>query len=669
MERRLVSHQDTIDAFIESHAQNIRALSEIPGLQDEFNRCVASSDAAETIERLNAALSDARARIQVIVLQDESELPRLDDGTVIWGHAGTYVTVFALAEEIGSWESNRSIVARLFHEIRARSTRSKQLFDMEMARTDLGTSLSPAEIADNLQERFEDGNLQIENEVERYGGIQNVFLRDEFVALTFERHPSPLNRDYATSTMPREQSFSAKVPILIASPSAAGKDELFRRLKQDLGDEVVIVRRTTSRKMRRIQQFDSDLVFTTSDEILASRERGELAMFEENYGGRLYAVTEEEVDRHLAAGKIVVVVVNPYEGRQSFLEHYPNAVSLFISPLGEAECAGFKPGAMPADKEFSRKALAAVVRGSIESRGRDDMDVDVRVRRGLRDMERIYEFDAVLYNDRDPMGKGGRLFAANYKNFRRMILDLAKGPLTPRSPANTIDRAREIALFGTMDVVAKRDLFVSWLKTNYSGSEDLIDAVMDLDDDETAALFTPIYRVFVSEDTDSPVTVMLEDGILLINESVISGVPGEKTDFAREAIRREMAKKLPGLHSGIEWQSNLYIFPQKNINPRTLSKEEAARAPIQLLTDIKNGKFNELSPRIQEIALRLLTDIGRRGFFTVMREGVRSPDWYVRRLCQEALSQIRSEDIAGLGAGELRGMLADGILDPKIGQV
>jgi hypothetical protein len=197
MERRLDAHQGPIDEFIKQHATKARGLSGIPYLEDEFVECVDACGAKNMFARLKTTLISAGGQIQVIFVDSESDLPTFE-GKKVWGHAGTFVTVFALENEKETPEGRRKIIARLFHEIRARSTRARELFDKAVAQKE------PAEadiedLMEALQDGFEKENLEIQSEVERGGRIDNDKLRPEFANLTFSIHPDMLSRDYTIS--------------------------------------------------------------------------------------------------------------------------------------------------------------------------------------------------------------------------------------------------------------------------------------------------------------------------------------------------------------------------------------------------------------------------------------------------------------------------------------
>ncbi|MFH1593157.1 MAG: hypothetical protein ABID09_00495 [Candidatus Omnitrophota bacterium] len=195
MEDRLAAHQDPIDEFIKQNAIKAKGLSSIPYLEEEFMRCVNACGANNMLTRLKTTLTSAGGKIQVIFVKSEGELP-VFYGERAWGHAGTYVTVFALESEKDSREGRRKIIARLFHEMRARSTRAKELFDEEFENQNPATPEEITAFIRSTRERFEKDNLQIQQQIEQSSRITNQSLIHEFMNLTFAMHPDIMNRDY-----------------------------------------------------------------------------------------------------------------------------------------------------------------------------------------------------------------------------------------------------------------------------------------------------------------------------------------------------------------------------------------------------------------------------------------------------------------------------------------
>lgn len=211
MEERLATHQDTIDEFIKQHASKAKSLSQIPGLKDKFMQCIKDCNAENMFSRLETTLAYQGGSIQVIFL-DKDENPPKFEGKDVWGHAGTYITVFARKDD-----DKKEMLARLFHEIRARSKRAKELFDEEFDKERPVTQEQIDAFTKRLQEKFESDNLEIENQIKIAGNIKEPILRQEFTNLTFATHPDVMNRDYAMAQIPQESEDANSKKMFIQS--------------------------------------------------------------------------------------------------------------------------------------------------------------------------------------------------------------------------------------------------------------------------------------------------------------------------------------------------------------------------------------------------------------------------------------------------------------------
>lgn len=195
MEERLAAHQEPIDEVIKQRANKAKNLSSIPRLEEEFIGLINACNANNMLARLKTTLASAGGRIQVIFVKNENELP-IFEGKKIWGHSGTYITVLALESEKETKEGRMKIIARLFREIRARSTRAKELFDEEFKNQNPTTPEEISAFIRSMRERFEKDSLRMQQEIERNSLITSPALVREFTDLTFAMHPDIMNRDY-----------------------------------------------------------------------------------------------------------------------------------------------------------------------------------------------------------------------------------------------------------------------------------------------------------------------------------------------------------------------------------------------------------------------------------------------------------------------------------------
>ena len=209
-------HQTDIDEIIKRYgeAREAKTLPEVKyysyGLEQSFQDYVVDAieacGAEGMLARLYLALfeekegrSHGRGAIQIIFVDSENDLPEFKETPdskpkKVWGHAGRYVTVFALRDEQNTEEGRRRILGRLFHEIRARSRRARELFQERLPAT-------KAEVQ-ALQEEFERDSLAIQAQAEETGTITDERLRKEFAHLGFDYHPQKELRDYTADQLP-----------------------------------------------------------------------------------------------------------------------------------------------------------------------------------------------------------------------------------------------------------------------------------------------------------------------------------------------------------------------------------------------------------------------------------------------------------------------------------
>lgn len=229
---KCANHQGPIDKFILEHSGRAKSLYAVVNLNQEFEACIEACKANTMLTRLRDTMRQSGpGQIQVIFLRQD-EKPREFDGKPVWGHAGTYVTVFVSKEEEDALngrneeealKAKRKIVGRLFHEIRARSKRAKELFDKAWGKKWAGewkqNPPAPGEIDAFIKEQaeeFEKDNINIQNQIEQGLYITDPVVRkelqEEFENLEFAAKLDIINRDYAMAAeeaAPKETGPSA----------------------------------------------------------------------------------------------------------------------------------------------------------------------------------------------------------------------------------------------------------------------------------------------------------------------------------------------------------------------------------------------------------------------------------------------------------------------------
>jgi guanylate kinase len=118
-------------------------------------------------------------------------------------------------------------------------------------------------------------------------------------------------------------------PLILSSPSGAGKTTIARRLlasRSDVGYSVSC----TTRAPRPGEVDGTDYYFWGESQFAEARDRGEFAEWALVHGA-LYGTLRAEVDRVLGSGRHVILDID-VQGAGQLLEVYPAAVSVFILP-------------------------------------------------------------------------------------------------------------------------------------------------------------------------------------------------------------------------------------------------------------------------------------------------------------------------------------------------
>jgi hypothetical protein len=211
MQQRLEDHQGPIDEFIRIGAENAEkqstgqkldrelkdceALEGLSELEEEYVKFIEHCSATEMQRELESTLHKNDGKLQVRFVDDESELPTFK-GEKVWGHAGKFITAFALRGEMETKIGRRKIIARFAHEIRARSTRAEEILEKAFKEKAPADPREAIERAEKLREDFERANKYMESQIIRYGKISSPDIVTEFQNLKFADHPSVWNRDY-----------------------------------------------------------------------------------------------------------------------------------------------------------------------------------------------------------------------------------------------------------------------------------------------------------------------------------------------------------------------------------------------------------------------------------------------------------------------------------------
>ncbi|MCE9604152.1 MAG: guanylate kinase [Planctomycetia bacterium] len=125
--------------------------------------------------------------------------------------------------------------------------------------------------------------------------------------------------------------------IVISGPSGAGKTTLLKRMYAECDAPLVAGVSATTRRPRPGETDGVDYHFLTLEEFRLRRERGEFLESFEVFGrGDWYGTLQSEVAPRLASGKWVVLEID-VQGTFAVLQHYPEAITIFIQPRSVEE--------------------------------------------------------------------------------------------------------------------------------------------------------------------------------------------------------------------------------------------------------------------------------------------------------------------------------------------
>jgi guanylate kinase len=163
--------------------------------------------------------------------------------------------------------------------------------------------------------------------------------------------------------------------FVITGPSGVGKGTLIRTLRERVPELALSVSATT-RAPRPGEEDGRDYHFLSDAEFERRVRAGEFVEHA-RYSGRRYGTLRAELDRHLGAGRPVVLEIE-VQGARQIRETMPEAVQVFIAPPSEE-----------------------ALRTRLVGRGTDSAeDVELRLRTAAEELAAHDEFDHEVVNDR-----------------------------------------------------------------------------------------------------------------------------------------------------------------------------------------------------------------------------------------------------------------------------
>ena len=146
-----------------------------------------------------------------------------------------------------------------------------------------------------------------------------------------------------------------KYLFVVSGAAGTGKDSVVKALRQS-HPEIEKTVSATTRAPRPGEQEGVDYYYRTREEFQQLIEKDQVV--EHNfYNGNFYGTLREEVDKRLAAGKVVVLVIDVH-GAENIRRMFPGATTVFLLPPSEEELERRLRGRCTETEESIRERLA-----------------------------------------------------------------------------------------------------------------------------------------------------------------------------------------------------------------------------------------------------------------------------------------------------------------------
>jgi guanylate kinase len=154
--------------------------------------------------------------------------------------------------------------------------------------------------------------------------------------------------------------------VIISGPSGAGKSTLLSKVFHDSHLPLRWSVSATTRPPRPGEVDGQDYHYLSHEAFEEKRKRGDfLECFEVYGGGDWYGTLKSEVAPRLAGGDWVVLEID-VEGTRTALEHYPDAITIFVRP-GDIEQLGRRLRARGTEPEAQIQRRLEVAQREMES--------------------------------------------------------------------------------------------------------------------------------------------------------------------------------------------------------------------------------------------------------------------------------------------------------------
>lgn len=165
--------------------------------------------------------------------------------------------------------------------------------------------------------------------------------------------------------------------IIFSAPSGSGKTSIVKYLLENEPGIKFSVS-ATSRKPRAGEEHGKDYYFISPEEFRRKTDAGDFIEWEEVYEDTYYGTLMSEVENILEKGKNVIFDIDVSGGVNLKKVFGDRALAIFVKPP---------------DVDELRKRLL--------SRGTEDLSqIDMRIAKAAREMEKAINFDEVIINDK-----------------------------------------------------------------------------------------------------------------------------------------------------------------------------------------------------------------------------------------------------------------------------
>ncbi len=175
--------------------------------------------------------------------------------------------------------------------------------------------------------------------------------------------------------------------VVLSGPSGAGKSSIIRELLKAPGRKLSV---SATTRPPRVGEVDGvHYRFVDKDAFRRLIDEGRLLEWAEVYGN-YYGTPVDEVDAHVAAGKVVLLDVDS-QGYRAVKTARPDVLGVFLAPPSSDELERRLRGRHADSEEVIRRRLAGAARETAASREYDHIVVNDDLDRAVREVTALLE--------------------------------------------------------------------------------------------------------------------------------------------------------------------------------------------------------------------------------------------------------------------------------------